>query len=290
MLLALLVWFVPAVRMACYSLIGRGQGCSVWNAVASAGHIEEQTRTKDRILEASKLIAEGPDGMRQYATPKGSFWIPRGSEYILPFNLAEQELEIYQVGEHRINRGDVVFDCGANVGVFTRKAFSQGASKVIMVEPAPENLECLRRNFKDEIANGSAVLVAKGVWDKEGVLPLQINPESSAADSFVIPQGKNARTIDVPLTTIDILVRELGLAKVDFIKLDIEGAEPQAIDGAKETIKQFKPRISISAYHADDHPQLLPKMILGFRPDYQVVRGPCVEIDRGLRPDTLLFR
>ena len=81
----------------------------------------------------------------------------------LNYDLAEQKRNIYGTG---IRRGDIVLDAGANVGVFTRKALWAGASKVIAIEPAPENLECLRRNFAAEIADGRVVVYPKGVWDK----------------------------------------------------------------------------------------------------------------------------
>lgn len=74
---------------------------------------------------------------------------------------------------------------GANVGVFTRKALWAGASKVIAIEAGPENLECLRRTFAAEIADGRVVLYSKGIWDKDDILKFAINPANSAMDTFV---------------------------------------------------------------------------------------------------------
>jgi hypothetical protein len=94
----------------------------------------------------------------------------------------------------------------------------------------------------------------------------------------------------VPLTTIDKLVDELKLARVDYIKFDIEGAEPRALTGAKETLAKYKPRISIAAYHQPDHPKLIPEIIRAARSDYRMQCGPCAESDFSVRPDVLYFK
>ena len=134
----------------------------------------------------------------------------------------------------------IVLDCGANVGVFVKKALSRGAARVIAIEPAPENIAVLRKNFAAEIASGKVTIYEKGVWDKDDVLGMHIDPADSARDSFV-RQSEGAKELRIPVTTIDHLVAELGLPRVDFIKMDIEGMEKLALQGAEETIKTCKP-------------------------------------------------
>jgi UDP-3-O-acyl-N-acetylglucosamine deacetylase len=99
-----------------------------------------------------------------------------------------------------------------------------------------------------------------------------------------------ATGVKVPLTTVDKLVQELQLDKVDFIKMDIEGAEVKALQGAAETLKRFKPRLSISAYHQADHPMEIPKAVNAARQDYQMSCGFCAEANHAIRPDILYFR
>lgn len=209
---------------------------------------------------------------------------------MLPFDLAEQERRIYGVGANGPHSGDIVVDCGSNVGVTIREELAAGAQKIIGIEPAPENLTCLRKNFPAEIASGRVVIVPKGVWDKEDSLTLRVDPKNSAADSFVLQRQGTVDVEKVPLTTIDHLVRELKLDRVDYIKMDIEGAEPRALEGAQETLKKWKPRISIATYHAPDHPTVIPELIRRARPDYRVECGPCLEAGNGVRPDVLYFR
>jgi predicted RNA methylase len=91
----------------------------------------------------------------------------------LKFALGEQKMEIYGGDEVAVKAGDVVLDCGANVGVFTRMALNRGAGLVVSIEPAPGTVECLRRNFEKEIAAGRVIVVPKGVWSHPEVLLFQ---------------------------------------------------------------------------------------------------------------------
>ena len=137
-------------------------------------------------------------------------------------------------GENFVRPGDVVLDCGANIGVFVREALDAGAKTVVAIEPAPENIECLRRNFKSDIDAGRVIVYPKGVWDKDDFLTLHVDDHNSAADSFVInPKDSHESDQKLPLTTIDKLVAELNLQSVDFIKMDIEGAEVKALKGGR---------------------------------------------------------
>jgi hypothetical protein len=72
--------------------------------------------------------------------------------------------------------------------------------------------------------------------------------------------------------------------------MDIEGAEPNAIIGARETIKKHHPRISMSVYHAPDHPTLLPKLIRETWSGYRMECGPCAIAENRIRPDILYFQ
>jgi FkbM family methyltransferase len=286
-ILALVNWYPPA-RLAAMVLTGRSPVCPSSNAIRAADTLPEQIRVKDRILEASKLLRK-EGGFHLWQTPDGEYWIPSGSDYVLPFNLAEQARQIYGTGARSVQKNDIVLDCGANVGVFVRDALKRGASKVVAIEPAPENIECLRRNFAREVAAGTVIVYPKGVWDKDDVLTLNVDPNNSAADSFLIKREGSKAVAEVPLTTIDKLTAELGLPRVDYIKMDIEGAEPNALIGARQTIVRFKPRLSLSAYHAPDHPERIPALVRAADSTYKMECGPCTEVEGRIRPDILYF-
>lgn len=282
--------FLEPLKLTALVLAGRSPHCPFAQAIHSVEHTRKLTSTKDRILAASRLLQKEPSGLVQWATPYGNFWIVGGNDFFLPFHLAEQETGLYFHPEVSIQKGDIVLDCGANVGVYTRRALEAGAKLVVAIEPAPDNLECLRRNVADGVAAGRVIVYPKGVWDKDDVLTLYEDPKNTAAASF-LHDHEGARAIQkVPLTTIDNLVRELKLERVDFIKMDIEGAETKALNGARETLSRFRPRMALSTYHAPDHPTSVPAATRAAVPDYQIYCGVCTHFDAQIRPDVLFFR
>ncbi len=276
-------------RTGMLSVLGRSPDCPFSRAIAAPDELANQITIKDKLVAESKIM-EKRDGYHRWHTPAGDYWIPSGSESTLQYSLAEQARMIYGTGEQAVKEGDVVFDCGANIGQFTRIALRAGAKRVIAIEPAPENLECYRRNFSGDIESGKILLVPKGVWDKEDMLTLNVDPKNSGADSFVLKSKGSEGKIQVALTTIDKIVADYTLDEVNFIRLDVEGAEAKALAGAVQTIKRWKPRISVAAYHEPEDPKRMTDIILKIRPDYKRECGPCTEANNGVRPDVLWFR
>jgi FkbM family methyltransferase len=285
-----LIWFYPPVRLLAIYVVGRSPVCPLSNALKSDDNLRRQIAYNERILKTSKLLETDPAGYELWDTPHGKYWIPAGSRYVLPFNLAEQERSIYGVGEQTAKAGDVVLDCGANVGVTLRRWLDAGASKIVAIEPAPENIFVLKRNFAAEIVSGRVILYPKGVWDKEEVLTLQVDPQNSAADSFVIHREGGKEVMQIPVTTIDKLVAELNLDRVDFIKMDIEGAEQRALAGARDTLAKYHPRLALASYHVPDDPEKFPQIIRAVWPGYTMECGPCAEANGRVRPDVLYSR
>ncbi len=264
--------------------------CPLSAALNSHRNLRDQIRFKDQILAASRMIEEDPKGFELWDTPQGRYWIPKGSRWVLPFNLAERQRKIYGSGEQAVQAGNVVLDCGANVGTDTRAWVERGAKLVVAIEPAPENIECLRRNFKREIASGQVILVEKGVWDKDDTLTFQIDPKNSAADSFVISHEGSATVTHIPVTTVDRIVDVLHLARVDYIKMDVEGAEQRALDGARRTIARDRPKLTLATEHRLHDAETLIAAVNRMQPRYRMECGPCAEESGHIRPDVLYFR
>jgi FkbM family methyltransferase len=289
LVVAAVVYFYPPIRLAALAAAGRAAVCPFSEAVRSAANMSDQIDRHRHIVKASRMLEADPAGYHLWDTPHGRYWMPAGSDYALPWDLAEQERRIYGTGARAVQKGDVVLDCGANVGVFTRVALNAGAKLIIAIEFAPENLECLRRNFAGEIRDGRVVIYPKGVWDKDDVLTLTVDPTNSAADSVVMHPEKSHDGPRVQLTTIDKLVAELKLDRVDYIKMDIEGAEKQALAGARETLAKFHPRLSLSAYHRPEDPQKIPELVQAGWSGYRMECGPCADAKTFVRPDVLYF-
>ncbi len=231
-------------------------------------------RIYDLYEKITVLKSEGAADLVE--APQGRFWIPTRNREILAGMLIDQDDDVYGKGEHGVRAGDTVLDCGANVGVFTRKALSQGAGLVVAIEPAPENVNCLRKTFEEEIRAGRVIVYPRGVWDHDCELVLRTYDYQSGGDSVALKYPHSQAGPTVQLTTIDNLTSELKLQRVDFIKMDIEGAERQALRGAKETVARFRPRMAISLEHTPTDAEEIPALIWSLWPKMKTERGPCI--------------
>ena len=186
----------------------RNVRCTVSDAWSLTPWIEF-SKPWDELRKAFRVRKqEGPFTLVD--TPAGPYWIPVRDIRALAETEDEQTRDVYSGGMVDVRPGDVVLDCGANVGVYTRHALQKGAKLVVAIEPAPESLECLRRNLAPQIADGRVVVYPKGVWNRDEELPLSAGSQwASTASSVVLDRGGKGPTI--PLTTIDRLVAELNL-------------------------------------------------------------------------------
>jgi FkbM family methyltransferase len=285
-LLAALGLAVPRSRFALWIATGRNY-CpvdSVWPASAQRA-ARDQLRLK---LERTERVVRQDGQFVQWEVAGERYWMPAGSR-MLPGMLVDQKSGLYESAGHGVRAGDIVLDCGANVGLDTLTALARGASLVIAIEPALDNVECLRRNLAGEIAAGRVVVYPKGVWDKDDVLPLNVQPSNTASYSVALRYPGASPGPSVELTTIDELVRELGLKRVDYIKMDIEGAERAALGGGAQTIRRFHPRLTVSLENRYDDPEAIPAIVRSLWSGYQQAPGLCIEQNAGLRPAIVTF-
>jgi FkbM family methyltransferase len=271
----------PAAWAYALIAIGRGPDCPWPQSYGAFSRRYAQKSAEQRAMKTSYIVQR--DGTYQLVhTAKGPFWEAQVEGSSVVAQLAEIEAKYRDFPGRPIRRGDVVLDCGANVGTFTREALLEGAGLVVAVEPAPKNVECLRRNFAAETAAGRVIIYPKGVWDKDDFLTLDESDSTPAMDSFVRTEGTHPGT-RVALTTIDKMADELKLERVDFIKMDIEGAEQRALAGARRTLSQNKPRLEISVNHLPDDARSMPEIIKSARRDYTVQCLQCEAHPQELR-------
>lgn len=289
----LAAWAYPPVLPWGLALLGRVPMpvCSAASAFHGAGLLIDQHDREKAIAARSKLVQDDGSGLHQWDTPDGMYWLPKGTDAVLPILLAQQDVDIYRFPGKPMAPGEVVLDCGAHVGVYTRKALKAGAKLVVAIEPSPMNVESLRRNFKDEIAAGRVVVVAKGVWDKEEMMPFYQDPDNSAADSFVVRGARDKVLMHMPLTTIDKITAELNLDHVDLIKMDIKGATARALRGAEGTLKRSHSRVVISTEEEQDDPNEIAAIMNGLQAGYRTICGLCaVSPDYKVHPGVLFFQ
>lgn len=274
----------PPVLGIVLAAAGQRETCELRDAIAGMEKKFEVVEAQGALQAALRAEKTDATGYTLWNTPYGKFWTPSDSGGVMPVLLAQQQARIY--GE--IARDEVVIDGGAHVGVYTRIALDAGAKLVVAVEPAPENVECLRRNFAGEIGAGRVIVYPKGVWDRDDELVLHRVAGNSAGDSFVIKNG-DGEGVRVPLTTIDKMTAELKLTRVDRIKLDIKGAERQALRGAAGVLKQFRPKLALAAEHHPDDYEQLPALARELRPGSHIRCGICFVRENRVYPETLLI-
>ena len=161
-----------------------------------------------------------------------------------------------------INKGDLCFDIGANLGNRTEVFFNLGA-RVVAVEPQDVCMRQLKRRYQ---RNSKIILLQKAVGEKEGKGKLMLNnahPLSSMSEKWV----NNARiskrwwackwdkTVIVKITTLDKLVEKYG--KPVFCKIDVEGFELQVLRGLSQPIGtisfEFTPELINSIIYCIKH-------------------------------------
>jgi FkbM family methyltransferase len=138
--------------------------------------------------------------------------------------------------------GKVMIDVGANYGFFSlisaRLVGEQGT--VVAFEPAKSTFEILERNLE---LNGSPKIKAlrMALSDKPGKLRLYHNADASR--NSLAQSGSSQGFEEVEVRTLDSVVQELRLARIDFIKIDAEGADELVCRGGLEVLKKYQPAV-----------------------------------------------
>ncbi|MDO4921041.1 MAG: FkbM family methyltransferase [Phascolarctobacterium sp.] len=131
----------------------------------------------------------------------------------------------------------------------------------LAVEPDRRNCLKLRQTAEALVSRGLPVEVYEsGIWDCAGALSFS---DSGGRQSTFVGAAKKS----VAVTTID----EVAAGRpVSYIKMDVEGAEAQAIAGGRATIAQFKPKMFLAAYHYDADIFRLPLLLWQLVPEYKI--------------------
>jgi FkbM family methyltransferase len=166
----------------------------------------------------------------------------------------------YQIPQTRVERGDVVLDCGAAEGFFSLLASEQGAGRVICLEPHPAYLRALRKTFNDD---ENVTIVAAALGDAAG----EIRLSNDGIASTVTDQEDG--TIPVRVETIDHLCSSLQI-RPTYIKADIEGYEEKMLMGAAETIAAHRPKLAITTYHRASAGGWMEHFLKTICPDYNI--------------------
>ncbi len=214
-------------------------------------------KTRDRIFSLfsylyhsffNKIVCKKtlPDGNLLFYRP-----------YSIDKNIIDEIYE-FQVYDrlYKPQKGCIVFDIGSHIGIFTLKAAKLiGKNGLIFaIEPEPKNYLLLKKNIEvNNLTNVKAINAVIG--QKKGQVKLYLSQTNTGGHSTTCSHDKNLldfsrqEYIEVPMLTLNDLVKKVDLNKGVFIKMDCEGAETEAIKGADKILEKNDVTISSAIYH-----------------------------------------
>jgi FkbM family methyltransferase len=249
---------------------------------------------KVKLARNNALYREGPEQVRQLDTGRPSIrlpqlaWLPEGLRCFDCVKLG-YDMRVYSYAEAiainfvqkqyvlqrdhdelcKVEPGDVVIDAGGCWGdTALQFAYEVGPKgHVYTFEFAPGNLEVMRQNIALNPHLGPRITILEhpiGAVSGGKMFYMESGPASRIASTKL-----DDRYMECTVLSIDGMVREWNPSSVDFIKMDIEGSELDALKGAEETIRKYRPKLAICIYHAQHHyiaiPQFIDSLGLGYR-------------------------
>jgi FkbM family methyltransferase len=191
----------------------------------------------ERMMDAFRMVATSPlaIGVRKFTRRIGlnlliSRLVWRGYEERFGHELLE-----------RIAEGDIVWDIGANVGLYTEK-FANKAAQVVAFEPVPSSFEELVRHTRS-LTNVIPVKVAMGSAD--GVISMELGSDPHSPNSRVVLEGKGQSTAgrcQVEVRSAESFVAERPDLFPNVIKVDVEGHEWAVLEGMKGLLDESRLR------------------------------------------------
>jgi FkbM family methyltransferase len=155
----------------------------------------------------------------------------------------------YDYFGYRVSPGDVVVDIGANIGTFCLYAAKVcRASRVISFEPAEDNYKALAENVERNRLR-SVTCVNEAVAGDRGRRTLRLDSMDSGSHSLVY--GSPERSIEVQCCTLEDVFQRFSLTKIDYLKMDCEGAEYEILENGISRLHQIR-RISMETHTTPD--------------------------------------
>jgi FkbM family methyltransferase len=166
-------------------------------------------------------------------------------------------------------RGDYVIDAGGGWGdtalYFAHQVESGG--KVYTFEFIPSNVEIIKQNLELNPGLMSQIdIIPHPLWEQSDVTLFSYD---NGPGSMVTKEPRGNSDIRISTMSIDDFVKRDGVPKVNFIKMDVEGAELSALKGAAETIKKYKPKLAIAVYHNLNDLVQIPKFLSDLNSGYK---------------------
>lgn len=186
------------------------------------------------------------------------------------FAYGSWEPEVVRSIQDHVHSGMRVLDIGAQSGFYSlllsRLVGPEGM--VLAFEPLPANFRVLEENLR--LNNIQNVMIRReAVSDFSGNISFEFPRQEVSLIAGPLLESDNLGAFQVPAISLDDFVRQTG-QPIQFIKMDVEGAETAVLRGAVQTLKAFHPSMVVELHH--DHPQdgLHPAIALLEQLGYQI--------------------
>jgi FkbM family methyltransferase len=177
----------------------------------------------------------------------------------------------YEKENFCISKDDVVFDCGANMGLFAAYAATKGAI-VHCFEPCASTRQLLEETQK--LYPNQIFIHPYAISNICGETEFckTDNIGANHLSKYPVNPGNGILSKErVQTITLDEFVKQTGIIPT-FIKMDVEGAELDAMQGALQTLKQYAPKCVVGAYHTYDMPNKIKMLIRNTLSGWEIVQ------------------
>jgi FkbM family methyltransferase len=213
----------------------------------------------NRLVNAGWLVAERlPGSLGARAQERVSHWLlhhrlqRHGHKFLLTTNRAQQfianddyETALFDWLAANLQPGDYCLDIGAHVGCFAlyMGLLTGPEGHIDAVEPMPENLALLNDNVADNNLGQVVEIHEACCAAREGGIFLNLGPSSFEAS---LSNDFGNGSIPVKALTVDGMALKHG--RLDFLKLDVEGAELDVLQGAETALRKFRPKLVVELH------------------------------------------
>jgi len=216
-----------------------------------------------------------------------SLFLGRGAFNLFNFGIGLSEFErLVNKYQYKniitLKKGEVIIDAGAYVGKDSKIfAWINGFKNIVYaLEPQEKPFMVLLNNVKKHNYDEVIMPLKLGVWSSN--TKKRLKGKGSSASVICTPNYGRDHHQEIDCITIDDYFKDINIG---FIKMDVEGAELEALKGSKKIISKLKPKLAISVYHKARDLIDIPLFLKRIRPDYELY---IQQIHPGLR-ETILF-
>lgn len=166
---------------------------------------------------------------------------------------------------------DTIMDGGVSENVLSQLAFIKAVGpegRIFGFEPDPVGFCAACERIKAQALHDVYKVIPFGMWHKRDTVFFEISGQGTHVTS-----DTSANAVGCECISIDDIVAANRIRKVDFIKMDVEGSEINALKGSLRTLKEHRPKLAISLYHKPQDLYFIPLFLQNACDDYEFYIG-----------------